>query len=60
MTKIHTDPLVLAILKRHGRSLEDVPAVDELVLLRESAKKCGIPCFRVFVADTIRSSEELS
>jgi cyanophycin synthetase len=37
MTKIHTDPLVIAILKRQGRSLNDVPAVDELVLLRESA-----------------------
>src|SRR5215203_2946440 len=37
MTKIHTDPLVIAILKRHGRTLSDVPADGELVLLRESA-----------------------
>jgi cyanophycin synthetase len=37
MTKIHTDPLVIAILKRQGRALQDVPAEGELVLLRESA-----------------------
>ncbi|HYB94643.1 MAG TPA: cyanophycin synthetase [Vicinamibacterales bacterium] len=37
MTKIHTDPLVLAILKRQGRVLDDVPEAGELVLLRESA-----------------------
>jgi cyanophycin synthetase len=37
MTKIHTDPLVIAILKRHGRTLDAVPATGEMVLLRESA-----------------------
>jgi cyanophycin synthetase len=37
LTKIITDPLVMAILRRAGRSLEDIPAVGEMVLLRESA-----------------------
>jgi cyanophycin synthetase len=37
LTKIQADPLVMAILKRQGRGLQDVPARDELVLLRESA-----------------------
>jgi cyanophycin synthetase len=37
LTKISTDPLVHAILKRHGRSLDDVPKKGEMVLLRESA-----------------------
>jgi cyanophycin synthetase len=37
LTKISTDPLVLAILKRHGRTLDDVPKKGEMVLLRESA-----------------------
>lgn len=37
MTKIHTDPLVIAILKRHGRTLDDVPAKGVQVILRDSA-----------------------
>ena len=37
MTKISADPLVRAILKRHGRTLDDVPRNGEMVLLRESA-----------------------
>jgi cyanophycin synthetase len=37
LTKITADPLVLAILKRHGRSLDDVPERGQMVLLRESA-----------------------
>jgi cyanophycin synthetase len=37
LTKIKTDPVVFAILKKHGRTLDDVPAEREVVLLRESA-----------------------
>jgi cyanophycin synthetase len=37
MTKIHADPLVIAILKRHGRTLDDVPDRGAQVLLRDSA-----------------------
>jgi cyanophycin synthetase len=37
LTKIKTDPIVLAILKKYGRTLDDVPAAGELVVLRESA-----------------------
>ncbi len=37
MTKIHADPLVIAILKRQGRGLDDVPEQGQMVLLRESA-----------------------
>src|SRR3954447_986037 len=37
LTKIHTDPITLAILKRNGRTLEDVPPVGEMIMLRESA-----------------------
>jgi cyanophycin synthetase len=37
MTKISADPLVLTLLKRHGRTLDDVPRQGEMVLLRESA-----------------------
>ena len=37
MTKIQADPLVVAILKRHGRTLDDVPAKGVQVLLRDSA-----------------------
>ncbi|HUQ86348.1 MAG TPA: cyanophycin synthetase, partial [Vicinamibacterales bacterium] len=37
MTKIHSDPLVLALLKRHGWDFADVPAEGEMVMLRESA-----------------------
>lgn len=37
MTKIQADPLVVAILKRHGRTLDDVPAKGTHVLLRDSA-----------------------
>ena len=37
MTKISADPLVLAILKRRGHTLDDVPRNGEMVMLRESA-----------------------
>ncbi len=37
LTKISANPLVLATLKRHGKSLDDVPQNGELILLRESA-----------------------
>jgi cyanophycin synthetase len=37
MTKIKTDPLVLAVLKRAGRSLSQVPEAGEIVQLRDSA-----------------------
>ena len=37
MTKIHADPLVVAILKRHGWTLDDVPPQGAHVLLRDSA-----------------------
>ncbi len=37
MTKIHADPLVIAILKRHGMALDHVPASGVHVQLRESA-----------------------
>jgi cyanophycin synthetase len=37
MTKIQTDPVVIALLKRQGHTLENVPGSGEMVLLRESA-----------------------
>ncbi|MCU1324706.1 MAG: hypothetical protein JWN34_76 [Bryobacterales bacterium] len=37
LTRIHTDPLVLATLKRQNLTLQDVPEPGKLVLLRESA-----------------------
>ncbi|MDQ1474670.1 MAG: cyanophycin synthetase, partial [Bryobacterales bacterium] len=37
LTKISADPIVLAILKKNGKSLDDVPQQGEMVLLRESA-----------------------
>src|SRR4051812_40575299 len=37
LTKISADPIVLSILKRNGRTLDDVPAEAEMILLRESA-----------------------
>ena len=37
LTRITTDPIVLAILKRYGRTLDDVPAEGEMIVLRESA-----------------------
>lgn len=37
LTKIIANPLVLATLKRHGQSLDNVPQNGQLVLLRESA-----------------------
>jgi cyanophycin synthetase len=37
LTKIKTDPLVLSILKRAQKTLDDVPPRGEMVLLRDSA-----------------------
>ena len=37
LTQITADPIVAAILKKYGRSLDDVPAETEMVVLRESA-----------------------
>ncbi len=37
LTRITADPIALAILKKYGRSLDDVPAETEMVILRESA-----------------------
>ena len=37
LTKIKPDPVVLAILKKHGRSIEDTPGQGDFVILRESA-----------------------
>jgi cyanophycin synthetase len=37
LTKITADPIVLAILKRNGRTLDDVPEQGHMVALRESA-----------------------
>ena len=37
LTKIHADPIVLAILRRGGHTLDDTPAKGEMIMLRESA-----------------------
>jgi cyanophycin synthetase len=37
LTRISADPVVFALLKRHGRAVDDVPRQGEMVLLRESA-----------------------
>jgi cyanophycin synthetase len=37
LTKIYADPIVLAILRRAGHTLDDTPAKGEMILLRESA-----------------------
>jgi cyanophycin synthetase len=37
LTRISADPIVLAILKRNKRTLEDVPTEGEMIILRESA-----------------------
>ncbi len=37
LTRITADPIAVAILKKYGRSLDDVPAEAEMVILRESA-----------------------
>jgi cyanophycin synthetase len=37
MTKISTDPIVLAILKKNRHTLDEVPAAGDMVVLRESA-----------------------
>ena len=37
LTRITADPIALAILKKYGRSLDDIPAETEMVILRESA-----------------------
>ncbi len=37
LTRIRVDPIVRAYLEKSGRSLTDVPAAGEMVLLRESA-----------------------
>src|SRR3954453_6748936 len=37
LTRITADPIALAILKKYGRSLDDIPADTEMVILRESA-----------------------
>jgi cyanophycin synthetase len=37
LTRITADPIAVAILKKYGRSLDDIPAETEMVILRESA-----------------------
>ena len=37
LTRISADPIVLAILKKNGRTLDEVPGEGEMILLRESA-----------------------
>ena len=37
LTRMVADPIAVAILKKYGRLLDDVPATTEMVILRESA-----------------------
>jgi cyanophycin synthetase len=37
LTRIPVDPIAVAILKKYGRALDDIPAETEMVVLRESA-----------------------